>query len=943
MGLKKQNRAVAMLLACTVALSSILCYSHGFAASAASGDIDIAGVVGQYTLGEEEMSAVIYEINKETGEVIDDEIAKQEAVNYDEGVSVEITPRVWDNYGSDAADDNFTESELVFYTRLANLAQYYMDNSTIDAYFVKSYNIYAINGVQYDDLGLTSTEAFYVAQWFLYNNPQYYFLKPTFLTTNNAVYIACHDIAVDGDDRGEITNEMFDNIDYIVSEVGKLSSNPAEREKYLHDIVCGNLVYQSNDYDQSIYSSVMLGETVCAGYAGLMNVLCNASGIDTITSLSKVHAWNEVQLDGEWYGVDATWNDSLGSYMFFDVCDENLKVHDSDLLEHTVEAAWVDWTPDLADSDYGSEGMGPDSEISLPVPDIYTETVDGDPTAFRILWKQISDASGYEVCIYGDDTYSNVLINTTTKLTSVKLTKMNDGQTYYFTVRAMCDTDGEVRYSDYAYGYYTCVVDRTQEPSYTQLEKPVDPYVYGETENSVNVAWGSAGDGYSYEVRLYRDAAYTDMLASGVTKSLSLKVTGMAPGSDVYVRIRSVYGDSYSEWCELSGRSLGQDSGSDVISYDPVSGLSVCESTDLSLKSEWAGSDGALKYEVQISRYDDFSKILASGRTSKLRMNITGLVPDTDYHIRVRAVYDNDGQEAFSEWSYVSGHTMASSTVKVDVPVNVSVSDITMDSALVSWDGSADSFEVNVKKLPGNASVFNVKLSDNKTVITDLEPGCSYSVQVRAFDGSISSEWSVNSDFETEIDKSVDVDVPANVYVSDITAGSLKLNWDMADDALYEVQISRYGDFSKILASGKTAKQRMNITGLLPDMEYHIRVRSVVSIDGNTCQSDWVTVSQKTAPVVQAVNMPVNPYVENVNAGASRIRWTKVSDSASCEIIIYKDAAHTQKLAGIVSSKESLKISGLSSGTRYYVMLRTVIDVSGTTQYSDWTELDFVQ
>ena len=66
------------------------------------------------------------------------------------------------NYGSDAADDNFTESELVFYTRLANLAQYYMDNSTIDAYFVKSYNIYAINGVQYDDLGLTSTEAFYV-------------------------------------------------------------------------------------------------------------------------------------------------------------------------------------------------------------------------------------------------------------------------------------------------------------------------------------------------------------------------------------------------------------------------------------------------------------------------------------------------------------------------------------------------------------------------------------------------------------------------------------------------------------------------------------------------------------------------------------------------------------------------------------------------------------
>lgn len=943
MGPKKQNKAIAMLLACTAALSSVFGYSHGFAANAAS-DIDIEGVVGQYTLDEEEMAAVIYEINKETGEAIDEEIAKQEEINYSEGVSTSITPRVWGNYGSSAADDALTDAELEFYTRLDNLSQYYMNNSTIDAYFVKSYNIYAINGVQYDDLGLTSTDAFYVAQWFLYNNPQYYFLKPTFLTTNNAVYIGCHDVAVDGDDRGSITNEMFDNIDYIVSEVGKLSSSPAEREKYLHDIVCGNLVYHANDYDQSIYSSIMLGETVCAGYAGMMNVLCNASGIDTVTSLSKVHAWNEVLLDGEWYGVDATWNDSLGSYVFYDVCDENLKKHDSGLQEHVVETAWTNWTPELSLNDYGSNGQGTDSEISLPVPDIYTEIVDGDPTAFRIKWKPIVDASGYEVNVYRDDTYSNPLISTVTRMTQIKLTKMNDGQTYYFTVRALRDADGETRYSDYAYGSYICIIDRTPVQGGTILDMPVNPRVYDETEDSMVIAWDAAGEGYSYEVCLYRDESYTDMLASGTTKNLSMKVTGIAPGSNLYVKVRSVYEGNYSDWCAFSGRTLDAEvTEPDEPEYASVTGLNICETTDASLKAEWTGTDGASRYEVQISRQEDFGKILASGRTSKFRMNIRGLVPDTDYCIRVRAVYENNGQEAVSEWEQVSGHTSAATVVEVPVPVNVRVSGITTASAEAAWDGSADAFDVVVKKVPGNAQVFDIKVSENKSEITGLEPGCSYSLQVRSCVGNNASEWSQSYEFTTETDQSVQVDVPANVYVTDVTAKSLKLNWDAMTGTTYDVQISRQEDFGKILASGRTAKQRMNITGLLANTQYYVRVCAVVSRDGNLYQSDWVVCQQMTAPVVQSVNVPVNPYAENVDNGTSRVRWTKVSSDASCEIIIYKDAAHRQQLAGTVSSKESLKISGLTKGRTYYVTLRTVLTVSGQKQYSDWVEVSFVQ
>ena len=61
---------------------------------------------------------------------------------------------------------------------------------------------------------------------------------------------------------------------------------------------------------------------VCQGYAYAFKYLCDKMGIDCVVVTGDLyqayadpgpHAWNAVELDGKWYGVDVTSNDSLSS------------------------------------------------------------------------------------------------------------------------------------------------------------------------------------------------------------------------------------------------------------------------------------------------------------------------------------------------------------------------------------------------------------------------------------------------------------------------------------------------------------------------------------------------------------------------------------------------------------------------------------------------------
>ncbi len=105
----------------------------------------------------------------------------------------------------------------------------------------------------------------------------------------------------------------------IVSEVISSGMSDYDIAKALHDYLVLNCAYDSRYYTGDIpsvshtaYGALILGTAVCDGYANAYQALMEAAGVpcQVVTGYARGgHAWNIVQIDGQWYHVDATWDD----------------------------------------------------------------------------------------------------------------------------------------------------------------------------------------------------------------------------------------------------------------------------------------------------------------------------------------------------------------------------------------------------------------------------------------------------------------------------------------------------------------------------------------------------------------------------------------------------------------------------------------------------------
>ena len=79
----------------------------------------------------------------------------------------------------------------------------------------------------------------------------------------------------------------------------------------IHDYLIVHARYDESLRQTNGYELLTAGMTVCAGYTEVYRELMNMAGIPCVSVVSDPmnHTWNLVQLDGEWYHVDVTWDD----------------------------------------------------------------------------------------------------------------------------------------------------------------------------------------------------------------------------------------------------------------------------------------------------------------------------------------------------------------------------------------------------------------------------------------------------------------------------------------------------------------------------------------------------------------------------------------------------------------------------------------------------------
>lgn len=131
-------------------------------------------------------------------------------------------------------------------------------------------------------------------------------------------------------------NSLIDNLDAAkerfraaaeeIFAVAEGLSTDYEVELYIHNALLDNIQYDLRaPMNQSAYSGMVNGKTVCAGYARSFQYLMMEMGIPCYYCTGyagEAHAWNIVQLEGEYYNVDATWDDTdPNTYDYFNKTD----------------------------------------------------------------------------------------------------------------------------------------------------------------------------------------------------------------------------------------------------------------------------------------------------------------------------------------------------------------------------------------------------------------------------------------------------------------------------------------------------------------------------------------------------------------------------------------------------------------------------------------------
>ena len=173
---------------------------------------------------------------------------------------------------------------------------------------------------------------------YTYDNPDVFYLSPNKMylnveTTTSAsdvtynVYINCgneNNYFADEFTSQEQVENAIEKVEYVKDILlRRKTGDDYEDIKMVHDYLVDNIEYDTsisadNIYD--VYGALVNRVAVCEGYARSFKYILDEMGIPCVLVIGtgtnsrgeiERHAWNYVELQGNWYAVDCTWDDPI--------------------------------------------------------------------------------------------------------------------------------------------------------------------------------------------------------------------------------------------------------------------------------------------------------------------------------------------------------------------------------------------------------------------------------------------------------------------------------------------------------------------------------------------------------------------------------------------------------------------------------------------------------
>lgn len=158
---------------------------------------------------------------------------------------------------------------------------------------------------------------------FDYDNPQFFWLANGYrYTTMGNKVISMTMVYSRTASEAAMIKPKFDAAAQKIIDKALEQEDLFDRVLVIHDAIVDMTDYSVSgpSYISEADGPLVYGKALCEGYSKAFMYLCQSVGIQCIcvagTGNGEPHMWNMLQLDGEWYNMDVTWDDG-GRYDYF--------------------------------------------------------------------------------------------------------------------------------------------------------------------------------------------------------------------------------------------------------------------------------------------------------------------------------------------------------------------------------------------------------------------------------------------------------------------------------------------------------------------------------------------------------------------------------------------------------------------------------------------------
>ena len=529
----------------------------------------------------------------------------------------------------------------------------------------------------------------------------------------------------------------------------------------------------------------------------------------------------------------------------------------------------------------------------------------GRPT---LKWKAVSGAAKYEVYRARSLNGDYIKYSTTTGTAYTNTSYIENGNTYYYKVRAL-DASGTA-------GAWSSIVSVTYRAASTGTLPA--PTVTGgnDAQGRPTLKWNAVSGAAKYEVYRARSRSGEYIKYSTVTGTSYTNTSYIEDGNTYYYKVRALDASGTAgAWSSIVSVTYRAAS-TGTLPAPTVTGGNDSQGRP-TLK--WKAVTGAAKYEVYRARSLNGDYIKYSTVTGTSYTNISYIEDGNTYYYKVRALDANGTAGAWS--SIVSVTYRAASTGTLSAPTVTGGND-SQGRPTLTWKvvtGAAKYEVYRARSQSGDYIKYSTVTGTSYTNTSYIEDGNTYYYKVRALDANgTAGAWSSIVSVTYCAASTGTLSAPTVTGGND-SQGRPTLKWKAVTGAAkYEIyrSYSRDGSYSKY--STQTSTAYTNSSYLTSGTTYYYKVRA---LDANGNAGPYSAVVSVTCRLKLSA-----PSVTGGkdSQGRPTLKWNAVTGAAKYEVYRSTSRSGTYTKYSTQTSTSYTNSSYLTSGTTYYYKVRTL-------------------